>query len=103
MSNPYRVGSKLALVAGCIALLTVPQTASAGRIRFAAHRPRYHHYSYYPYYLGNLARCPLHRTLQGVLVDCHGWRWRDTVGWDNTCFYLDYLPSQYTCSVLGAP
>ncbi len=43
--------------------------------------------------------CPLHRTANGELVDCHGWRLRNTArGWDNTCFNLDYLPSQFACS-----
>jgi hypothetical protein len=44
----------------------------------------------------------LHRTAEGELVDCRGWRKRDTViGWDNSCFGLDYLPSMYACSARG--
>jgi hypothetical protein len=42
--------------------------------------------------------CPLHRTPLGELVDCHGWRLRDNaIGWDNSCFNLDYLPSLTAC------
>ncbi len=44
--------------------------------------------------------CPLRRTVEGELVDCNGWRLRPG-GWDNTCFNLDYLPSQYACSSKG--
>ena len=42
-------------------------------------------------------RCPTHRTAEGEIVDCHGWRLRNGY-WDNTCFNLDYLPSEYACS-----
>jgi hypothetical protein len=44
--------------------------------------------------------CPLRRTVDGDLVDCHGWRLRSS-GWDNSCFNLDYLPSQFACSSRG--
>ncbi len=42
------------------------------------------------------AVCP-RRTAEGEVVDCNGWRLRPG-GWDNTCFNLDYLPSQFACS-----
>jgi Ni/Co efflux regulator RcnB len=42
-------------------------------------------------------RCPNHRTAEGEIVDCHGWRLRNG-DWDNSCFNLDYLPSQFACS-----
>lgn len=43
--------------------------------------------------------CPLHETLGGEIVDCHGWRLRSNAkGWDSSCFNLDYLPSQFACS-----
>jgi uncharacterized low-complexity protein len=45
--------------------------------------------------------CPLHRTAEGELVDCRGWRKRSNVGWDNTCFNLDYLPSMFACGGRG--
>jgi hypothetical protein len=45
-------------------------------------------------------RCPNHRTVEGEIVDCHGWRLRDG-DWDNSCFNLDYLPSQFACSSRG--
>jgi hypothetical protein len=41
--------------------------------------------------------CPLRRSVDGDLVDCQGWRLRSS-GWDNSCFNLDYLPSQFACS-----
>lgn len=44
--------------------------------------------------------CPVRTLPSGELVDCHGWR-RRSIGWDNTCFNLDYLPSQYACSSRG--
>lgn len=44
-------------------------------------------------------RCPVHRTPGGELVDCQGWRLRpNAIGWDNSCFHLDYLPSEFACS-----
>jgi hypothetical protein len=46
--------------------------------------------------------CPLRRTVNGDIVDCHGWRFRsNAIGWDNSCFNLDYLPSMYACSSRG--
>ena len=44
--------------------------------------------------------CPVRRTVNGDLVDCNGWRLRQS-GWDNTCLNLDYLPSMYACSSAG--
>ncbi len=29
------------------------------------------------------------------------WRWRDNYGWDNTCFNLPYLSSEFACSSHG--
>jgi hypothetical protein len=39
-------------------------------------------------------------TWQGELVDKAGWRLREG-GWDNTCFSMPWLPSQYACSAKG--
>lgn len=44
--------------------------------------------------------CPVHRVAGGDLADCHGWRLHNGT-WDNTCFNLDYLPSQFACSSRG--
>ena len=44
--------------------------------------------------------CPTHKSVDGDLVDCHGWRLREG-SWDNSCFNLDYLPSQFACSSRG--
>ena len=50
-------------------------------------------------YAGGGSSCPLRRTVNGDIVDCHGWRLRsNATGWDNTCLNLDYLPSMYACS-----
>lgn len=55
--------------------------------------------TYHRYAAQRQAGCPLHRAVDGDLVDCHGWRLRDNaIGWDNSCFNLDYLPSQFACS-----
>jgi len=45
------------------------------------------------------AGCPIHLTAEGDPVDCHGWRYRSNIGWDNTCLNLDYLPSEFACSM----
>jgi hypothetical protein len=47
--------------------------------------------------------CPVHQIADGSLVDCQGWRkWSGSIGWDNTCFNLDYLPSEFACSSKGS-
>lgn len=48
----------------------------------------------------SVSHCPVRRTVDGDLVDCQGWRLRSG-GWDNSCFNLDYLPSQFACSSKG--
>lgn len=46
--------------------------------------------------------CPVREIADGSLVDCHGWRkWSGSIGWDNTCLNLDYLPSEFACSPKG--
>ncbi len=63
---------------------------------------RAHHRVYHRHYAENPSGCPLHRTALGELVDCQGWRLRDNaIGWDNSCFNLDYLPSMYACGSSG--
>src|SRR5271165_6826172 len=71
-----------ALVVCCAILAGAP--ASAGKARKHDRQ-----------YAQTPVGCPLHRAVDGTLVDCHGWRWRDNSGWDNSCFNLDYLPSQF--------
>jgi hypothetical protein len=45
--------------------------------------------------------CPVHRIASGELVDCHGWRLGNGIGWDNSCLNLDYLPSMFACGGRG--
>jgi hypothetical protein len=43
----------------------------------------------------------LRRLPGGDYVDRNGWRYRQGYGWDNTCFHLDYLDSQFACNAGG--
>ena len=75
------------------AMLAVPMWAAAE----TGTAPHHRHFS-------KKARvgCPVHQIADGSLVDCQGWRkWSGSVGWDNTCFNLDYMPSQFACSGRG--
>ena len=85
--------SKLAIITVCCTGLAIPLSADAENTRARAHHRHYEMKS---------GGCPVHRSAEGELVDCHGWRKRDgTIGWDNTCFNLPYLSSQFACSTLG--
>jgi len=75
------------------ALLLLSLTAVAP----ADAKPVRHHQPVYRQFFGR-NYCPLHRAIDGTLVDCHGVRYRDNYGWDYSCFRLDYLPSQTACS-----
>ncbi len=44
--------------------------------------------------------CPTHRAVDGVLVDCHGYR-NVSGTWDTSCFNLDYMPSMFACGASG--
>ncbi len=84
---------KLAVLIAMFAILAVPAAAAAQAGRYRAHYRVYRHHC-----LAMPCRCLLHRTAEGELVDCQGWRLRGgTIGWDNSCFNLDYLPSQFAC------
>jgi hypothetical protein len=80
--------SKLAVFTAGLAILAAPLSEAS-----AQSRTRTHHRHFAQKSVG----CPLRRVAGGDLADCHGWRLRDGT-WDNTCFNLDYLPSQYACS-----
>ena len=83
---------KIAAALACFALLAVPLDAGVAKTKA---KPGY----YGRYYAQRTAACPVRQLPGGDLVDCHGWRQRNTaVGWDNTCLNLDYLPSQFACS-----
>ncbi|MGO9487015.1 MAG: hypothetical protein ACLPX9_20995 [Rhodomicrobium sp.] len=77
-------------LAAAFVLVAAPLSQASAEDGTKTHR---HHSAKKP------AGCPLHRTAEGELVDCQGWRLRqNATGWDNSCFNLDYLPSQYACS-----
>jgi hypothetical protein len=85
----------LAAVIACFAMIAVQAVAAN-----AAGRTRAHYRVHSRYYVGIPSGCPIHRTAEGEIVDCQGWRLRPG-GWDNSCFNLDYLPSQFACSGAG--
>jgi hypothetical protein len=84
--------SKAVCLAAAFALIAapLPQASAGGRAKTHHRHP-----------VKKADRCPTHRTAEGELVDCRGWRLRPGIGWDNTCFNLDYLPSQFACSSPG--
>jgi hypothetical protein len=85
-------GSKIVGLLAALALIATPFSQASAEGRTKAH----HRHS-----LKKQGGCPTHRTAEGELVDCRGWRLRPGIGWDNSCFNLDYLPSQYACSSRG--
>jgi hypothetical protein len=82
--------NKLTIIISCCAIFAAPLDARAPKLRTKA---------YHGHFTKRAADCPLHRTVDGNLADCKGWRYRNTaVGWDNTCFRsLEYLPAMYAC------
>lgn len=83
-----RISQKMAFLAAGLAVLAVQALPAAARYRVHPH-----------YYAGGNPYCPVRRTITGALVDCHGWRYRsNAIGWDPSCFNLDYLPSMFACS-----
>lgn len=86
---------KLTAVIAACTLFVVPAAADS--------MAKKHHRLVHRHQAARLAGCPVHRTAEGELVDCRGWRYRGgTIGWDNTCFHLDYLPSEFACSANGS-
>ncbi len=85
-------GNRLVAVAAGFAILAAPLfgTADAAKNKIKVHHQHYVHRS---------GGCPVRQIADGSLVDCHGWRkWSGSIGWDNTCFNLDYMPSEFACS-----
>ncbi len=74
--------------------LVVCGTAAAAKPKAASHHVARHPMHYAAPH-GHLRASP-----DGDLVDEHGWRLRNGT-WDNTCFNLIYLPSQFACSSNG--
>ena len=94
------LGRILTLAAATVAVLAAPQLAPDTA---QAKSKAYKGYAGQRYARGGAqAYCPLRQTVNGDIVDCHGWRLRtNATGWDNTCLNLDYLPSMYACSSRG--
>jgi hypothetical protein len=83
--------NKLVAIAVGFAVLAAPLFGAAD----AKPKIKTHH----RHHVSELRGCPVHQIADGSLVDCHGWRkWSGVIGWDNTCFNLDYMPSQFACS-----
>jgi hypothetical protein len=88
-----RIGNRLAVFAVGCAMITAPLFGAAAETMTTMH---------HRHFVDRSVSCPMRRTAGGTLVDCHGWRLRSgTIGWDNTCFNLDYLPSRFACSGNG--
>jgi hypothetical protein len=90
-------GTKLTVLIAALALLgLLPAVAGQSKRETTAHHRAIHsHQAKRP------SGCPVHRNAEGDLIDCQGWRYRSSIGWDNTCFHLDYLPSSFACSPGG--
>jgi hypothetical protein len=59
-------------------------------------RPRAYHRSNHRHEAQRTYGCPVRKSPDGSLIDCRGWRKRDS-GWDNTCLNVPYLPDIYAC------
>ena len=93
-----RAYNKLAALITCCAMLAAPTAQSAAETRKRG--GQVYHRTHYPHHLQRQSGCPVHRNSFGELMDCHGWR-LGSMGWDNTCFNLGYLPSQFACTPSG--
>jgi hypothetical protein len=79
----------MALMTGVLVMFVAPAFVEAA----AKSKTHYRHS------LDKQQGCPVRQIADGSLVDCHGWRkWSGSIGWDNTCLNLDYLPSEFACS-----
>jgi hypothetical protein len=87
------ISRKSVLVAACVALLTAPMFATAAEARHKGHHRNHIHRLAHRHSTGNFLRM----TFEGEIVGRAGWRFRNT-GWDNSCFNLPYLNSQFACS-----
>jgi hypothetical protein len=93
------LGKIFTLWAATVALLAAPTLAPNTA---EAKSKAYKGYAGQRYARVGQYNCPLRQTVNGDIVDCHGWRLRtNATGWDNTCLNLDYLPSMYACSSRG--
>jgi hypothetical protein len=85
--------NKLAALTAALAMLCAPMF---GAIADAKPKIKTHHrhFAHRPTYPAE------RRTAGGELLGGNGWRHRDGTS-DNTCFHLNYLPSQFACSPNG--
>jgi hypothetical protein len=94
-----KMSNRLTAVATSCAILAAVMLSATGamaKTNRAHHRPQYREQMQRP------AGCPVHQIADGSLVDCQGWRkWSGSIGWDNSCLNLDYLPSAFACSSRG--
>jgi hypothetical protein len=81
--------NRLLVFTAAFALLVVPPSAALVDAKSKG---------YYRHYVRKHGYLPARRAVDGSLVDREGWRLRPGYGWDNTCFHLDYLDSQFACS-----
>jgi hypothetical protein len=92
-----RINDRLTAAFAFCAILALVMVSEA-----MARPNRAHHRAHYREHMQKPAGCPVRQIADGSLVDCHGWRkWSGSIGWDNSCFNLDYLPSQFACSSKG--
>jgi hypothetical protein len=81
------INSRIVIAVACCPLLTSAQNADATKYRTKHHR----HSVAKPY-----------NPTPRQATEIGGWRKRDNAkGWDNTCFNLRYLSSQFACSTSG--
>jgi hypothetical protein len=86
------IGRKLLVVVAGVAMFSAPS--------FGAEAKQHHRHSVHKFHKFSQPRPMYRRSVDGDLVDNNGWRLRDGT-WDNTCFNLDYLPSEFACSARG--
>jgi hypothetical protein len=81
------ISKKFAIFAAGLGMLFVPVFDTAKGAKTKAYC---RHFYYRPIFY------PVPRTIDGKLVDRDGWRLRSG-GWDNNCFNIPWLTSQYAC------
>ena len=91
-----RIISMLARGMAAASLLAVNLPGTTAEAKGKSHYRRYVHQYRFPSPHWN----GLRRSIDGDLVDRDGWRFRNGQ-WDNSCFNLLYLPSQFACSTNG--
>jgi hypothetical protein len=88
------ISKKVVAFASGFVMLSAPFFGAAAE---AKTKTKHHHHWHIAQ---KYAQPQYRRSVDGDLIDSQGWRLRDGT-WDNTCFNLDYLPSQFACSARG--